>query len=429
MGGGPGTGYTLEEILQGIDKISNHLEIPTLWDGILDADDRRLARQLKSEEMEKGQAQLETWFNDNVLKYKIVVDTEKASEIKWDRQNGLFADVLLRADEPDDDELLDSGQSTPVQNGNIPIGPLSERTAAETRPRPKSTLFPAHRAMLLRSDYFMTMFSSEFIEAKETPYLQIVTVDCSPEVLEAVLAFLYAEKTDFPFEIALEVLITADQLFIERLKTKAALVISTLGAGAIKTIESTRSSLDEVEDESAIGRLDPFSVLHAAWDFRVDRLEEFAARYFAYRLEYYIDLPEFAELVMESAGRIKARQATDSIVLIDEIRYFLSERFRLRFEGDGIEEMLGEEAEQGIEQNGSSGTATETNRNQDVVKDEVGKGSDGESFSADYNPFLSGHSRTLDGDIAGDEFERDAYNYELLLGKIETLLANLKLDG
>lgn len=35
------------------------------------------------------------------------------------------------------------------------------------------------------------------------------------------------------------------------------------------------------------------------------RLEEFAARYLAYRLESYIDEPEFAELIQESASQIK----------------------------------------------------------------------------------------------------------------------------
>ncbi len=42
---------------------------------------------------------------------------------------------------------------------------------------------------------------------------------------------------------------------------------------------------------------------------------------------------------------------------------------------------------------------------------------------------LSGAVRTLDGEIAGDEFAGDAVNYQILLGKIEGLLARLKLDA
>lgn len=37
--------------------------------------------------------------------------------------------------------------------------------------------------------------------------------------------------------------------------------------------------------------------------------------------------------------------------------------------------------------------------------------------------------RTLDGEIAGDEFAQDALNYQILLGKIDKLLEDLKLDA
>ena len=37
--------------------------------------------------------------------------------------------------------------------------------------------------------------------------------------------------------------------------------------------------------------------------------------------------------------------------------------------------------------------------------------------------------RTLDGEIAGDEFAGDAINYQILLGKIDGLLDKLRLDA
>src|SRR5699024_4370997 len=83
----------------------------------------------------------------------------------------------------------------------------------------KSTLFPCHRAVLLRSEFFHAMFSSGFREAHVSDNLQIIDVDCSPEVLEIVLAFLYTEKTDFSLDVAVDVLFAADMLFIEKLKT------------------------------------------------------------------------------------------------------------------------------------------------------------------------------------------------------------------
>jgi hypothetical protein len=47
------------------------------------------------------------------------------------------------------------------------------------------------------------------------------------------------------------------------------------------------------------------------------------------------------------------------------------------------------------------------------------------------NPFImeNGEIRTLDGEIAGDEFAADAINYQVLLGKIDALLERLKLDA
>jgi hypothetical protein len=41
----------------------------------------------------------------------------------------------------------------------------------------------------------------------------------------------------------------------------------------------------------------------------------------------------------------------------------------------------------------------------------------------------SGAVRTLDGELAGDEFAADAVNYQLLLGRIDSLLEKLKLDA
>lgn len=41
----------------------------------------------------------------------------------------------------------------------------------------------------------------------------------------------------------------------------------------------------------------------------------------------------------------------------------------------------------------------------------------------------SGAVRTLDGEMAGDEFAGDAVNYQVLLNKIDGLLDRLKLDA
>ena len=450
LGGGPGTGFSEDEILEGIDKISKHLEIQSLWDAVLESDDRRLSRQRRTEELEKGRNQLEGWFMDNVVKHKVIVDTENADEVRWDSKNGIFADVLLRADGPIEDIPAESipnnsqTQSTRPTHGplnGIPIGPAmpSSDSSSSIRPARKSTLFPVHRAMLLRSEFFLTMFSSAFREAQSTPHLQIIPIDCSPAVLEIVLTFLYTDKADFPLDLAIDVLFAADLLLIDRLKQKAAVVISTLGSGTMEPASDLQlvgtGGAPAAEDES----IDIYDVVRAGWLTRVPRLEEFGARYFAYRLENYIDGDDFADLIRESAGRIRGRQETDSIELLDDIRYYLSERFRLRFEEAGLEELMDEgggetERIQGDDEGKmrvEGGEEVDVGVTEDLLTRETIKETahlEGDVEEGEV-PHLDGTIRTLDGEIAGDEFAGDAINYQILLGKIDGLLDRLKLDA
>jgi hypothetical protein len=308
--------------------------------------------------------------------------------VKWDRNNPIFADVLLRSDE------------------------LPEE-AEETGETQKSTLFPVHRAMLLRSEFFQAMFMSSFREAHVTDNLHIIDVDCSPDVLEIILTFLYTERADFPLEVAVDVLFAADMLFIEKLKTKAAVVISTLGSGVSQADAAKTRGKDEDD-------IDIYAIIRAAWLTRVQRLEEFAARFLAYRLEAHIDSPEFAELIQESAARIQARQETDSIELLDDIRFYLNERFRLRFDDAGLEELMDEQVPP---PNGEKAQSEDVAKITDGVEAlDVSKPS--------VDPAVPGREiRTLDGAVVEDEFSEDAMNYEILMGKLESLLEDLNLDA
>ncbi len=457
------SGADEQEMLGGIDRLSRLLEINRLFEGILESGDRRLARQRRTDEVTRGRDQLISFFRDNVLRHKVLVDTIKASDVKWDRNNGIFADVLLRADEdPDPGDGRDVPDTpltkTPLGPPNgIPVGPVntpSRSTSRDRCPR-KSILFPVHRAMLFRSEFFLTMFSSSFREAQHTEHLQIIPIDCSPEVLEIVLKFLYTENVDVPLELAIEVLFAADLLLIEKLKVKAAVVISTLGNGKMSTIPSnSRGPGGEAEQEV----VDIYDVIRAGWLTRVRRLEEFGARYLAYRLESYIDEDDFADLIRESASRINKRQETDSIELLDEyvnhlmqqypdlgtlktddcyhrIRYYLSERFRLRFEDAGLEELLDEEGKSSTDSNLDEAVPVKQPDDEAIDVAPIGSVEHGTQARKAPSPDPESHAlggtsmRTLDGEIAGDEFSSDAVNYQILLGKIDSLLEMLKLDA
>lgn len=64
---------------------------------------------------------------------------------------------------------------------------------------------------------------------------------------------------------------------------------------------------------------------------------------------------------------------------------------------------------------------------------DVGSLPNGDAARADLDfsseTMMNGTIRTLDGEIAGDELEGDAINYQILLGKIDGLLHRLKLDA
>ncbi|KAF7588679.1 hypothetical protein BBP40_005336 [Aspergillus hancockii] len=418
---GPGTGFTESEVFAGIDRVAKHLEIDSLVHSILDSGDRRLARQRRAEELAKGRDQLEEWFQNNILRNKLVVETSKADDIKWDRNNAIFADILLQADElpRDMDGYSDSIEQ---QADGSDVG-SKERA-------PKSVLFPCHRAMLLRSEFFHTMFSSPFREAQLEDKLHVVNVDCSPDVLEIILAFLYTEKADFPLEIAVDVLFAADMLFIEKLKTKAAVVISTLGSGNLSQAEAAKTRGTKEKDD-----LDIYAIIRAAWMTRVQRLEEFAARYLAYRLEAHIDSPEFTELIQESASRIQGRQETDTIELLDDIRFYLGERFRLRFDDAGLEEMMEGEPQEDVPDGDSTDESIEKVTHGvaaiDLAKNGHANGIEHVEDTVrpqkaeEHGPVI----RNLNGEIVMDEFDKDAMNYQILLDKLDMILESLNLEA
>ncbi|TPX13935.1 uncharacterized protein E0L32_005635 [Thyridium curvatum] len=413
---------TEEDVFKGIDKISRQLEVEKLWDAFLSGD-RRLARQRFQDEVQRAQSQVEDFFRNNVLKHKMVVEKSKVSEVKWPYDNSIFADCLLYADEYEEEEE-EEGEGEDNETGvnrsranSIPVGPGGEVTTTNGVSRPSlSVIYPVHRAMLIRSPYFETMFSSEFREAQRSEHLHVIKLDCTPEVLEVVLTFLYTEKADCPLEFGLELLYTADMLLLDKLKNKAALTISTLGSGNSNMLVDRTHTEGETETEA----INVYDVIHAAWDLRVQRLEEFAARYIAYRLEDYIDDEDFAELIRESASRLQSRQETDTIELLDDIRYYLSERFRLRFEDAGLDDMLDEEGEI------SAGTA-EALAAQVAANSEEGKSL--EDTGPPAVDGINGVVRTLDGEAAEDEFESDALNYQILLRKIDVMLDRLQLDA
>ncbi|KAH9888615.1 hypothetical protein F4778DRAFT_400106 [Xylariomycetidae sp. FL2044] len=421
---------TEEEVLTGVDKISKHLEIDELWETILSDGDRRLARQRHQDKVNRAQAQVETFFREKVVGHKMFVDKRRVDQVKWAHDNSIFADCLLRADERQDAEDIFEDQDQDEWN-LIPVGPGSQPQQQDgDKKSQRAVLYPAHKAMLIRCPYFETMFSSQFIEAQEKEHLHIIKIDCSPEVLEIILTYLYTEKIECPLELGLDLLYASDMLLLDQVKNKAAVAISTLGSGNSNVLVDRTHARDEDRDEVEVEPINVYDVVHAAWDLGVQRLEEFAARYLAYRLEDYIDEEEFAELIQESASRLQSRQEVDTIELLDDVCYYLGERFRLRFEDAGLDEMMDEtqEADENGDVKPEITHATKKAENGLSTVESSARDEGGEMIARAPEEATSvGVVKTLDGKLAKDEFESDAINHELLLNKIDLMLDRLNL--
>ncbi|ODV71996.1 uncharacterized protein CYBJADRAFT_174649 [Cyberlindnera jadinii NRRL Y-1542] len=189
-----------------------------------------------------------------------------------------------------------------------------------------STYYPVHRSVLIRDEYFKVMFSSSFSEAQDYSILEdLQIVDRSTRlsiqhfpvpnhyIAEIVLRFLYYDHTDIPLDHAVDVLFAGDLLLNDRLKTMAAVAITSSPA---------------LPDG-----YDLYDILRASWETRVERLEHFVAKKIASNLDEFIEDPEFHDIVSESAQRITIRQETDTIELIDDIRFYLAKKWNIDFDG------------------------------------------------------------------------------------------------
>ncbi|KAI8582594.1 hypothetical protein K450DRAFT_226013 [Umbelopsis ramanniana AG] len=177
--------------------------------------------------------------------------------------------------------------------------------------------FPCHKALLkLRSEYFDIMFSGRFsesyIEGSQVNYpsvtleMPIIRIsDISAEAFTIILEFIYTDAAAIPIDMAFEVLMAADRFLFHRLKSIAAIIIT-----------SERSPI-----------MDVYELMRTAIDLGVDRIEQYCTKYLAENLDDYIEDTEFKNLIKESAESIADREETDTIPFIDELRYFLGKKY------------------------------------------------------------------------------------------------------
>lgn len=193
---------------------------------------------------------------------------------------------------------------------------------------------PCHLAVLSRAYYFKLMFALPLSESsvyarnrhcQNSDNLSALVVvkfpRCEFEIAIIILRYLYYDSSDIPWQHAVDVLLVADILLEDRLKSMAAVVIT--------------------QSKEVLKHYSIFDILCVSWETRMERIEHFVARVIAQNIRTYAKDPALKNAVLQSSRRISAREETDTIELIDDIRFYLLEKYA--FEPDDIEFLSNEE--------------------------------------------------------------------------------------
>ncbi|XP_022805114.1 ankyrin repeat and BTB/POZ domain-containing protein 1-like isoform X2 [Stylophora pistillata] len=158
-----------------------------------------------------------------------------------------------------------------------------------------------------RSDYFRALLDGHFSEST-SPGKQLFSAsipevylnDVTSDVFAAVVAFIYQDEALVTEENVYSVLCFADVYLLGGLKRLCARVISAF-----------------LDTENVL------TVLRTARLFNLPRLEVDCCEYTSKHLEMFLDNEEFHALILEDASSVRDRQQTDSIPVVDDIRFHL----------------------------------------------------------------------------------------------------------
>ncbi|CAN7982516.1 unnamed protein product, partial [Ixodes hexagonus] len=171
--------------------------------------------------------------------------------------------------------------------------------------------FFGHKVLFCnRSDYFRALIEDPFTEAGHAgidcgvPVISLHHV--TPEVFTCVMQHVYGNvATALSPENAWEVACAADAYLLPELRRQCGQLIG------------------ERLDEAGV-----CTALRVARLLRLPRLEEQCIDFMARHLVQVVQQPEFRDIVSQDASEVKLRQETDSISVIDDIRYLITANAR-----------------------------------------------------------------------------------------------------
>ncbi|XP_068454683.1 ankyrin repeat and BTB/POZ domain-containing protein 1 [Clinocottus analis] len=166
--------------------------------------------------------------------------------------------------------------------------------------------FLCHKAFFCgRSDYFKALLEDHFSEGgqlQSQPGTPVITLhNISHEIFTHVMYYIYTDDTELITDVVFDVLCVADMYLLPGLKRLC-------GKALTKTICE-----DNVVYMWKMAKL-----------FRLSRLEDNCTVFMARIIERLVEQDEFAEIIKEDAASVGERQETDSVPLVDEIRYHIT---------------------------------------------------------------------------------------------------------
>uniref|UniRef100_A0A3Q3XES8 Ankyrin repeat and BTB/POZ domain-containing protein 1 n=1 Tax=Mola mola TaxID=94237 RepID=A0A3Q3XES8_MOLML len=166
--------------------------------------------------------------------------------------------------------------------------------------------FLCHKAFFCgRSDYFKALLEDHFSEGEQLrsePSTPVITLhNISHEIFFHIMYYIYTDGAELATENVFDVLCVADMYLLPGLKRLC-------GKTLAKTI---------CEDNVVY-------MWKTAKLFRLSRLEDHCTEYMAKIIDLLVDRAEFAEIIKEDAELLEERHATDSVPLVDDIRYHIA---------------------------------------------------------------------------------------------------------
>lgn len=158
-----------------------------------------------------------------------------------------------------------------------------------------------------RSDYFRALLEYKNSEASTSgqerlseSVVEVFLNDVSPDVFAAVVAYIYQDDALVTEENVFSVLCLADVYLLSGLKRLCARIVTGL-----------------LDTENVV------TVLKTARLFNLAKLEVDCCEFISKNLEKIIENKEFHSLILEDAASVRERQETDSIPVVDDIRFHL----------------------------------------------------------------------------------------------------------